>query len=425
MRAKRYGICLLLAALIFLIATSISIDDPASAYAQSDVAATSEPFVFSVLYDDREVARFTEPKYLAPNHLIYEQMRERAIGADREEQKAKLLSLIEQGDSPRQALLTVFPALSALRCEVTEAIRLEPKDSRILFSPDPSPKFTIVREAAGRTLDEESFFEDVLLAFLLGKNRIQAKTVTVAPSVTAEQNKSYCFERARFSTDLSRSSADRAFNVALALSKLNGAVLEAGQTLSFNQTVGERTESNGFRVAKVILDGEYVDGVGGGVCQASTTLYNAALLSGLTVTGVRGHSLKPSYVDASFDAMVSFPSSDLTLKNDTGAPFFIAATVSDLRATVVVYGAKPLFRIARESVVTKTGSVPQDRVVTDSEKKYFSDGEAASEKRISYGAPQVESEGYLRYYRDGVLVKRERIRKDVYREKRGVVAKKV
>lgn len=98
-----------------------------------------------------------------------------------------------------------------------------------------------------------------------------------------------------------------------------------GEEFSFNAAVGERTEERGYSTAKVIENGKFVEGVGGGVCQVSSTVYNCALLSGLTVTERHRHSLAVSYVEPSFDAMVSYSYADLRFYNDTGKSVFIVA----------------------------------------------------------------------------------------------------
>ena len=111
--------------------------------------------------------------------------------------------------------------------------------------------------------------------------------------------------RAEFSTNYSSSTDARKFNVALASKTLDNTLVDINGEFSFNYTVGERTERRGYKKAKIIVGGEFVDGVGGGVCQVSTTLYNAVLLAGLKIIECHPHSLPVSYVAPSFDAMVN------------------------------------------------------------------------------------------------------------------------
>ncbi|MDE6302573.1 MAG: VanW family protein, partial [Clostridia bacterium] len=110
---------------------------------------------------------------------------------------------------------------------------------------------------------------------------------------------------AHFSTYYGESSPSRKHNIELASRKVDGTVLYPEDEFSFNETVGMRTKANGFEAALIIQDGTFVEGVGGGVCQVSSTIYNCALLAGLDISHVRPHSLPVSYVAPSFDAMVS------------------------------------------------------------------------------------------------------------------------
>ena len=107
---------------------------------------------------------------------------------------------------------------------------------------------------------------------------------------------------------------------------------------SFNYTIGERTERRGYKKAKIIVGGEFVDGVGGGVCQVSTTLYNAVLLAGLKVVECHPHSLPVSYVEPSFDAMVNSGWADLKFINDTHNPVIIRARADGAKLTIQIFG---------------------------------------------------------------------------------------
>ena len=127
---------------------------------------------------------------------------------------------------------------------------------------------------------------------------------------------------AKFSTYYGDSSENRKHNVALAAKAIDGFVLPPEEEFSFNDTVGARTEERGYRTAYIISEGNFVEGVGGGVCQVSGTLYNCALLADLAVTCVHPHSLPVSYVAPSFDAMVS-SASDLRFANTLSAPVTI------------------------------------------------------------------------------------------------------
>ena len=132
---------------------------------------------------------------------------------------------------------------------------------------------------------------------------------------------------------------NRVHNLRLACRAVNGTVLGPGEEFSFNRVVGERTEARGYRSAKIIADGDFVEGVGGGVCQVSTTLYNAAMLAGLRQVEVHRHSLAMHYVASSRDAMVS-AWSDLRFANDGPMPAYLYATINNGKVIVRIYGVE-------------------------------------------------------------------------------------
>lgn len=143
---------------------------------------------------------------------------------------------------------------------------------------------------------------------------------------------------ATFTTYYSEGAANRAHNIALAASFLDLTLIPAGSTFSFNDTVGQRSEERGFLDAVIIENGEYVDGLGGGVCQVSTTVYGAVLRTELMVTARRPHSLVSTYVDPGQDAMVAWGTSDLAFENTYATPVLIHATASGGVLTISIYG---------------------------------------------------------------------------------------
>lgn len=155
-----------------------------------------------------------------------------------------------------------------------------------------------------------------------------------------------------FITYYSEDSLNRAHNIALAVSLLDMTLIPAGGSFSFNETVGQRSYERGFLDAVIIENGVYTDGLGGGVCQVSTTVYGALLRTELTVTQRRPHSLVSSYVDPGQDAMVAWGTSDLAFENSYDMPVLLHATASDGVLTVKIYGNTSL-----KKEVTVTSSI--------------------------------------------------------------------
>ena len=120
------------------------------------------------------------------------------------------------------------------------------------------------------------------------------------------------------------------------------------------------------------MGGRYTEGVGGGVCQASTAVYNCALRAGLKITAVSRHSLVPTYVPPSFDAMVNGSGSDLKFVNDTGGPVSIRTVVSDGHARVEIWSSRMTYTVECRSVTLSVGERPADEEFIDTDRVYIS-----------------------------------------------------
>jgi len=128
-------------------------------------------------------------------------------------------------------------------------------------------------------------------------------------------------------TRLINSSAPRTANVSLACNALDETILQANEVFSFNQIVGERTTAKGYREAPIFVGQKVVPGVGGGICQTSSTLYNAALQSGLQIVERHPHSMPVAYAPSGRDATVSWNSTDLKIRNNYNSPIRISCKV--------------------------------------------------------------------------------------------------
>ncbi len=388
-------------------------------------AADAQSAVYIELYYGTQ--RFVyRDEYIEPsNHIVAEEIFERKINAPYEEKMEFVARKLRGGADYKNALITCFPLLEETVNKAVNVLSKEPTDSEIKFDPSARPMFTVSREKSGTTVLVDRLYMNIYFALMNAPSvKVGIPVEHPKPAVTANDNIALTSLRAKYSTDLSSSTSARKHNISLALSKINGYVLQSGATFSFNDTVGKRTAKNGFKEAKIIKGGKYVPGLGGGVCQVSTTLYNAALLSDLQITAVVGHSLQSSYELPSFDAMVNSGSSDLKIFNQGKRPVFIKAYSDESRAYVEIYGSKLPYSIKRKSEVTYTGNTPEYEEVVDEKSEYFEEGTASgSRKVISYSHPEVRSNGYLLYYdRYGRLLETKLIRKDVYNSVRGVIA---
>ena len=166
--------------------------------------------------------------------------------------------------------------------------------------------------------------------------------IITKPEKTLEDigEKAFPDELATFTTRYDASDVDRTTNLKLACGKLNGTVVLSGETFSYNDTLGPRTVAAGYKNAKIYEAGQVVDGLGGGICQISSTLYNTALKANMEIVERRNHQFVTSYVPAGKDATVVYGSTDFKFKNTRSYPIRIVASAQNGVATVTFYGIK-------------------------------------------------------------------------------------
>lgn len=165
---------------------------------------------------------------------------------------------------------------------------------------------------------------------------------TLYPNVTTNMIGQEAFPDllSSYSTNYSTRDRDRTTNLILAANKINGTVLMPGETFSYNTVVGERTIAAGYKEAPIYVSGEVVDGLGGGICQITTTLYNAVVYANLEIVERSNHQFVPSYSNPSRDATVVYGSIDFKFKNNRNYPIKISCSVSNGIAAFQIYGLK-------------------------------------------------------------------------------------
>lgn len=299
------------------------------------------------------------------------------------------------------------------------------KKNEVIFKPDALVMFSLNEGNVGLVVNREQLFKEINNALISGQDSvIDIPVQEITPENSLEEFVKEITMRSKFTTDYSKSSNDRKSNIALALSKFNGMIVEPGETISFNKTTGARTVENGYKNAKIIVGGKYVAGIGGGVCQASTTLYNALLRADLEILQVNHHSLPASYVPLSFDAMVSEGYADLVFKNNLDTPIFIKSYCDETNVCVEIYGEKLEDGLKIETRAELVKIIPHggDDIVTDHsgeyEDKVLYKGEYF---RLKYPQEGYETRGYLQYIKDGEVVKEKEIRHDRYLPQNGII----
>ena len=178
----------------------------------------------------------------------------------------------------------------------------------------------------------------------------------IAPKVTTNQIGTEAFPDllATFTTKYSTANTNRSTNIYLAASKINGIVIMPGETFSYNQTVGKRTAAAGFKEAAVYSGGQVTTGIGGGICQVSSTLYNAVLLANLEIVERTNHGFNPGYVKAGTDATVSWGGPDFKFKNTRNYPIKVVCSANKGTILFNLYGLKEEneYEVSIEATIT-------------------------------------------------------------------------
>jgi vancomycin resistance protein YoaR len=226
------------------------------------------------------------------------------------------------------------------------------REPQVIFNKTGAP-FTYEEEACGAEADRVKLINDIRTS-LNGQFEdvhLSVKKINCRGNMLELKKQTQLLYS--FTTYFDGDNAGRCANIKLAAQKINGTQVSAGQTFSFNSVVGARTAENGFNIAKIIEGGRYADGVGGGVCQVSSTLYNAAILSGLEIVEYHPHSLGVSYVAPSRDAMVSGNYFDLKFKNNKLTPIYIRMNATFGSVTCSVYGESDGWKYSFVSEIVK------------------------------------------------------------------------
>lgn len=167
-------------------------------------------------------------------------------------------------------------------------------------------------------------------------NELPAAVETIVPPVSVEEAVppalNFDYDIASYVTKYSqrKSDANRNFNMQLAIEAIHGTVLQPGDSFSYNQTIlSKRNKSRDYKQAGILIDGKPATGIGGGICQVSSTLFEAALYSGMTITERHNHSARVGYMPAGRDATVSWGGPDLKFQNNLAVPVMIDSTMAN------------------------------------------------------------------------------------------------
>ncbi|MHC6178481.1 VanW family protein [Clostridium sp. JNZ X4-2] len=235
--------------------------------------------------------------------------------------------------------------VKALADEIENEVNSDPVNASLRMG---SIGFEVTPQQDGIKLKKEDLEKELSSKIdgSIGQNlSVKAKLETIPASIKQDELKTVDTLISSFSTNYgSISSSERANNIALATKSINGCVIMSGGTFSFNGVVGQRTAAKGYEAAPVIIGDKVESGLGGGICQVSTTLYNAVYKAGLTSTERVHHTLPVHYVGEGMDATVDYGNIDYKFRNDFKYPVYIEGYTS---------GGNVVFNLYSNSAVAK------------------------------------------------------------------------
>ena len=279
------------------------------------------------------------------------------------------------------------------------------------YTTDP---FTIYPEVIGIDFDIESA-KTILLE---DKTEYEIPLIITEPQKTVKDLGTEAFpdKLATYSSKYDAKNTNRTTNLILATQKINGTVLLPGEEFSYNKIVGERTIEAGYKEASVYSNGQVVNGLGGGICQISSTLYNAVIMANLEVTDRRNHQFVAPYVPAGQDATVVYGSQDFKFKNTRNYPIRIEGTVSGGIATITIWGIKEEQEYEVSIQTKKIATIPYTI-------QYIEDSSLPTGQKVvmQSGSNGQKVEAYKVVKQNGQIISTTLLSKDTYNPMKRIV----
>jgi len=262
--------------------------------------------------------------------------------------RRRLATLLELPSGGERTLRIGGPAADAYLAQLARKINTRPQNADFVITE--GGRVIVKPSVSARAVDVPRTAKDLFAAALRTERRSATIVVgTKEPArTTAEARKMGITGLVAGYTTIYGGDANRLYNVQLVSNLIDKTLIPPGREFSFNATTGERNSAKGFREAPVIINGELQTGIGGGVCQVSTTVFNAAYEAGLRITERTNHYLYISHYPQGRDATVNYPDLDLKFVNDTGRWLLLRTFVGSSSLTVNLYGAPQNRRVESE-----------------------------------------------------------------------------
>lgn len=362
-----------------------------------------------------------EPSYYIEDNKLFITKGTDGIQVKKEELKNQIIQCIfdrnalEMTDGYKQEINIPVENVKATEIDMNKIyseVHSEPKDAYYtsnpygIFADVDGIDLAISVEDAIKTIESENKDEYVF----------DLKITKAAKTINDLGTEAFPYLISSFSTKYDASNRNRSTNLEIAARKINGKVLMPGEEFSFNKVVGKRTVEEGYKDAKIYADGGVVDGLAGGICQISSTLYNSVLLANLQITERRNHSFTTSYLPAGKDATVVWGTTDFRFINSRSYPIKIEAKVSNGIAEFKIHGMQEEVEYEVKILPVRTQSIPF--ATTYEEDPTLMPGQQIV-KQAGHAGCKVTTYKELRV--NGAVVSKEAISNDTYNPMRKII----
>jgi len=335
----------------------------------------------------------------------------------------------------RELTLSVSYDLSSLNAAVAQIasqIDIPAQEAQVTGVDKDTHKLTFKDEVVGYVVDQPALINLIADAVKTNsKNPIELPIIVTQPTLTAAMLQGQYVLRASATTDFSTSTSERKYNVRKGAGLINGSVLKPGDVFSTNDTLGVRSTGNGWKMANAYESGAVVPQAGGGVCQLSTTLYNAIVKGDLEVVYRRNHSMPVHYVKEGLDATINSVGNiiDFKFKNNTTSDIIIIGYTSGNKLTFEVWGipfaTTEYDEIKLTSSLVSTQSAagePVEIIVPVGTEKANGSLMVAGETYVAVTPRKgYVYQSYKNYYLAGTLVKKEKLAVSTYKAFQGEI----
>jgi vancomycin resistance protein YoaR len=247
--------------------------------------------------------------------------------------------------------------------------------------------------------------------------RVPLPAVATRPTLTTRAAKDLGVKElvSTFTTTFNAGDVPRVHNIGLIAAAVHGSLVRPGETFSMNRATGERTAAKGYRTAHVIRNGELVDGLGGGVCQAGTTMFNAVFFAGLPVLERRNHSLHISHYPMGRDATLNWPGTDLEFRNDSPYGIYLTGHATASTLTFSLWSTSRGYQVALSTSAARNFRAPPTRYQDDPtlpkgeevvEESGSSGFDVTVFRTVSRGGEVVRKDSFVSVYRPWTRVVR-------------------